>query len=133
MRYDEFKQIADNKIKDEVILKDREIELAKLYLAAKKDEVAKKKAVLDAEVTAVQKNLHQIQYNRKVLTNQSNYQAMEMFKAALKEDYMPNETEEVFDKFFEVAREKADSYADIDSELEELLEFYQSVEKAKKG
>ena len=131
--YEEIQKLVDKKNLDAVSEYEQEIELAKVALENKRFEINEKKAKLDAELSGFQTKLDNMKYMRRQLTMRGNSEAMDIYKADLKAEYMPNETEEVFDKFFEMASEKAYTDTDIDRELEELLEFYQSIEKAKKG
>lgn len=74
-----------------------------------------------------------LDYAKTSFIRESENYAIDLHKAALKEEYMSRETDEVFEKFYEMARQKTDHIDYIGDELDELIDFYSSVEEMKKG
>lgn len=119
-RYEEFQRLAKEKFDAGLIEKEREIAEAKeTYMKLKK------------EYEVAYEEFKKLDYAKTSFIRESENYAIELHKAALKEEYMPRETVEVFEKFYEVARRKTDHIDYIGDELDELLEFYRSVEKIK--
>ena len=119
-RYEEFQRIAKEKFDAGLIEKEREIEEAKeKYMKLKK------------EYEDAYAEFKKLGYAQNNFIRESEKYAMELYKRALKAEYMSKETDEVFEKFYEMARRKTDHIDYIGDELDELLEFYRSVEKIK--
>ena len=96
-RYEEFQRIAKEKFDAGLIEKEREIAEAKeKYLKLKKD------------YEDAYEEFKKLDYAKTDFIRESENYAIELHKAALKEEYMPRETDEVFEKFYEMARQKTD-------------------------
>lgn len=96
-RYEEFQRIAKEKFDAGLIEKEREI------AESKENYMKLKKEYEDAYAEFKKLDYAKTSFIREI----ENY-AIELHKAALKEEYMPRETDEVFEKFYEMARQKTD-------------------------
>lgn len=96
-RYEEFQRIAKEKFDAGLIEKEREI------AESKENYMKLKKEYEDAYA-----EFKKLDYAKTSFIRESENYAIELHKAALKEEYMPRETDEVFEKFYEMARQKTD-------------------------
>lgn len=120
--YEEFKLIARNQHAIDLFKKERELE-------GSREELRKARLMFnEAEVKHNQKEAEVRNFRNNV-----DIYAKRLLRAALKEQYMPDESETIFEKFYVMACELAEDNDDIDYQLNELLTFYNDVEEEKKS
>lgn len=120
--YEEYKLIARNQHAIDLFKKERELE-------GSREELRNARLIFnEAEVKHNQKEAEVRNFRNNV-----DIYAKRLLRAALKEQYMPDESETIFEKFYNMACELAEDNDDIAFQLEELLAFYNDVDEEKKS